>query len=303
MLPPDEYDIAATAERIRTLFTERQVWFDHRFDLEEWQQRNARLGFQVGLAIHGLACGRGDGSVPPDQEAGAPRTVLDFLAEDYAFEGGPDEVRAFVEGTFPMSIEDTVKFAAFLGCNVGDFSPYHQGRIDAVAEFSTGQDEVEQLHARLEAAEEHLEAIAGALPRWLKLAQVAITERIVAAVRSELASADAPEEVEGITSALDYMGLLRSEGSDNGLYQLGMDMVDMLIRHQLDALPPPDQVAVLLPLCDRSRSVNLAEDLVANLDVSVDDWAAALRKDLADGWTEQLQDAVLTTIPSRGRHE
>lgn len=301
MLPPDDYDIAATAERLRFLFADRHLSLDQTFDLEDWKECNARTGHagRIARIVEELDCGRGSFSSIADTQ---PWTVLDYLSEQYAFDGGPDEVRAYLDGTFPLSIEDAVKFAAFLGCQVREFSPYHQRRIDAVAEFSALEEELERVNETLAKTEGHLKAIAGALPRMLKVGQEPILQRIIANVHHELADAPAPEEIEGFASALDYMGLLKAEGSDNGLYQLGMDMLDMALRQQLDALPPADQVAVLLPLCGRSRHVDLAEDLVASLDVNVDEWAAVLRTSLWEGWREHLQNAVLATIPSRSRH-
>lgn len=57
----------------------------------------------------------------------------------------------------------------------------------------------------------------------LTLAEVA---EAIGRVRSSFAAADAPENIEGIDNGLDYLGLLKSEGSTNGLDQIGIDGVD-----------------------------------------------------------------------------
>ncbi|WPU55913.1 hypothetical protein SQW19_16540 [Stenotrophomonas acidaminiphila] len=226
---------------------------------------------------------------------------MEFLDREYNFGGGPNEVYAYLEGSFSLGIEEAVKFAAFLGCEIEDFSPYHQRQVNLVAELSTVAREADDLYRRVERQERHLSEVAGALPELLKARHAALKTELIGQVRSCFAAADAPEDIEGIGNGLDYLGLLKSEGSTNDLYQIAMEGVDGALLHAIYAIPPSDQVAMLLPLCAH-RGSDVIKEIVSDPDVSVASWPEILLRALQDEWTDLLRDEVMATIPERSRH-
>lgn len=283
------------------MFQARGVEIDGPFDFASWRAWQAGQGVYVGHELQDF--GASAWTSPEESEEnpqGSQASVLEFLDREYSFGGGPGEVHAYLEGSISLGIEEAVKFAAFLGCRIGDFSPYHQRQVDLMAELSTLASEADDLHGRVERQERHLAAVADALPELLNGRHAQLKAELVGRVRSSFVAADAPEDIEGIDNGLDYLGLLKGEGSHNGLDQIGMDGVDGAVRHAVCAMPPSDQVALLLPLCAR-RGSDVIREMVSDPDVRVANWPEILLRALRAEWTDQLRDEVMATVPERRR--
>jgi len=137
-----------------------------------------------------------------------------------------------------------------------------------------------------------LRALAAALPCWLRIDREALKTRIVEQVLAEYRAMPSPDHVEGIETGLDFLGLLLTEGGDNGLYESTMQRLDSDIYSVVAALDDDEQIVLLLPMEEGDL-----EDLFRDRDI--DEWPRALRAGIA--WPDTLRDFVLNHVERKDR--
>lgn len=157
---------------------------------------------------------------------------------------------------------------------------------------------------KLEDSEEYCQKIfdrfmdfSGAVGRWLMLDRNAIVEKVIGGVISTLKETDSPEPIQGIENGFDYMGVVRTEGGDNMLYELSMDTLRGEIWHRVASLDSDEKAVLFLPYCDRSDLSELA------IDVEVDSWSQCIFSRCDYIWLKPLMDEVLYRIPVRYRRD
>jgi len=136
-------------------------------------------------------------------------------------------------------------------------------------------------------------ALAAALPRWLRIDREALKTRIAEQVLAEYRALPSPDHVEGIETGLDFLGLLLTEGGDNGLYESAMEQLDGEIYSAVAALDDDEQIVLLLPMEERDL-----EDLFRDRDI--DEWPSVLRAGIA--WPDTLRDFVLDHVERKDRY-
>lgn len=68
---------------------------------------------------------------------------------------------------------------------------------------------------------ERLTALPSHIQRWLRADRLRIMEGVIGAVLGQFAMAESPDQREGVSTGLDFLRLLKTEGGDNGLWQIG----------------------------------------------------------------------------------
>ena len=134
---------------------------------------------------------------------------------------------------------------------------------------------------RLNALPEHIQ-------RWLRVDRNQVLEGVIQAVLRIFEELPSPDEREGVTTGLDYLRLLKQEGRDNALWQVGMDQLDSEVYSTVAAQEDDEQVALLLPWVDDLDG--LATDREA------DEWAYVLRQQLDHEWRPVLCRLVMDRI-------
>jgi len=136
-------------------------------------------------------------------------------------------------------------------------------------------------------------ALAAAFPRWLRIDREALKTRIVEQVLSEYRTLPSPEQIECIETGLDFLGLLLTEGGDNGLYESTMEQLDSEIYSAVAALDDDEQIVLLLPMEEGDL-----DDMF--VDWNVEEWPRLLRAGIA--WPDTLRDFVLDHVERKDRH-
>jgi len=139
---------------------------------------------------------------------------------------------------------------------------------------------------------DRLRALAVALPGWLCIDREALKIRIAEQVLAEYRTLPSPEQIEGIETGLDFLGLLLNEGSDNGLYESTMEQLNSEIYSAVAGLSDDEQIVLLLPM----EKGDLDELFT---DCNIDEWPRALRAGIA--WPDMLRDFVLGHAESKDR--
>lgn len=139
--------------------------------------------------------------------------------------------------------------------------------------------------------QEQLKAIENWLPRLLAVDRNDLLEKISESVMASFAAQPTPDEREGIETGLDFLGLLKTEGSDHGLYESTMELFDGEIYDAVANLEEPEQIALLMPLSNM-------DDLVT--EEPPEEWAELLRS--YGNWEPKLRSRVLSQIPEKFRH-
>lgn len=134
---------------------------------------------------------------------------------------------------------------------------------------------------------ERLNALPGHIQRWLRVDRNQVCEGVIQAVLGIFAALPSPDEREGVTIGLDFLRLLKQEGGDNALWQVGMDQLDSEIYSAVAALDDDDQVALLLPWVDD------LDELATDCDA--DQWAGYLRR-CDDEWRPVLRRLVMDRV-------
>lgn len=106
-------------------------------------------------------------------------------------------------------------------------------------------------------------------------------------VLGQFAMAESPDQREGVVTGLDFLRLLKQEGGDNALWQVGMDQVDSEIYSAVAALADDEQVALLLPWVD---------DLDGMAEHDGEEWADILRQQLDHEWGPVLRRLVMDRV-------
>jgi len=137
-------------------------------------------------------------------------------------------------------------------------------------------------------------ALAAALPDWLRIDREALKTRIVEQVLAEYRALSSPDHVEGIETGLDFLGLLLTEGSDNGLYESTMQRLDSDIYSAVAALDDDEQIVLLLPMEEGDL-----EDLFRDRDI--EEWPRVLRAGIQ--WPGMLRDFVFGHVEPKDRYD
>ncbi len=117
---------------------------------------------------------------------------------------------------------------------------------------------------------DRLEALPKYIQRWLLVERNQVQEGVIQTVLDAFRAVESPEPREGVETGLDFLGVLKEEGSNNGLWQLSMDLLDSEISSAVAALYEDDQVALLLPWVDDLDGFGTDQD--------AKDWAMILRQ-------------------------
>jgi hypothetical protein len=144
----------------------------------------------------------------------------------------------------------------------------------------------QELRDKLEALPKHIQ-------RWLRVDRNQVQEGVIQTVLSAFEALESPEPREGVNTGLDFLGVLKSEGGDNGLWQMSMDQLDSEIFSAVAALDDDEQVSLLLPWVDDLDG--LATDRDAK------DWANILRQRLDHEWATVLRNLVLSRVTTISR--
>jgi hypothetical protein len=140
---------------------------------------------------------------------------------------------------------------------------------------------------------DRLEALPKYIQRWLLVDRNQVQEGVIQTVLDAFRAVESPEPREGVETGLDFLGVLKEEGSNNGLWQLSMDLLDSEISSAVAALYEDDQVALLLPWVDDLDG--LATDRDAK------EWADILRQRLDAEWAPVLRSLVMDRVTTIDR--
>lgn len=125
------------------------------------------------------------------------------------------------------------------------------------------------------------------IQRWLRVDRNHVCEGVIQAVLWVFAALPSPDEREGVTTGLDFLSLIKTEGGDNALWQMGMDQLDSEVYSAVAALNDDHQVALLLPWVDD------LDELATDCDA--DQWAGYLRR-CDDEWRPVLRRLVMDRV-------
>ena len=142
---------------------------------------------------------------------------------------------------------------------------------------------------------ERLKRLAKDLPDWLCINRDKLLDQVIATVLGNFAAAPSPEQCQGIENGLDFLGLVKSEGSNNGLYQVTMDQLDDEIYSAVANLDADEQVVLLLPLMNGDTN-----DLATDWDTQ--EWGTVLRR-CSDIWGNMLHDIVFDQVKWKDRYQ
>ena len=140
---------------------------------------------------------------------------------------------------------------------------------------------------------ERLEALPKHIQRWLLVDRNQVKEGVIQTVLTAFRAVESPELREGMETGLDFLGVLKEEGGDNGLWQMGMDQLDSEISSAVAALYEDDQVGLLLPWVDDLDG--LATDRDAK------EWVDIMRQRLDAEWAPVLRSLVLDRVTTIDR--
>lgn len=135
---------------------------------------------------------------------------------------------------------------------------------------------------------DRLTALPSHIQRWLRVDRNQVCGEVIQTVLDAFTATPSPEEREGIETGLDFLGVLKSEGSDNALWQVGMDQLESEIYSAVAALDEDEQVALLLPWVDD------LDDL--GTDVPPEDWGDCLRRSCEYEWVPVLRRLVMAKL-------
>ena len=138
-----------------------------------------------------------------------------------------------------------------------------------------------------------LEALPKHIQRWLLVDRNKVKEGVIQTVLDAFRAVESPEMREGVETGLDFLGVLKEEGGDNGLWQMGMDQLDGEIFSAVADLDDDEQVSLLLPWVDDLDGFGTDQD--------ASDWAMILRQRCDDEWAPVLRSLVLQRVTTISR--
>ena len=138
-----------------------------------------------------------------------------------------------------------------------------------------------------------LEALPKYIQRWIRVDRNQVQEGVIQTVLSAFEAVESPEPREGVNTGLDFLGVLKSEGGDNGLWQMGMDQLDSEIFSAVAALDDDEQVSLLLTWVDDLDGFGTDQD--------ASNWAMILRQRCDDEWAPVLRDLVMDRVTTISR--
>lgn len=126
------------------------------------------------------------------------------------------------------------------------------------------------------------------IQNWLMVGRDQVREQIIQSVLNTFAALDSPDQREGVHTGLDFLRLLNQERSDNGLWQITMELLDSEIFNAVSKLNADEQVALLLPLCDDIDALSDVRDPAQ--------WAEVLIEHLSHEWQPILRRAAMAKV-------
>lgn len=160
----------------------------------------------------------------------------------------------------------------------------------SVPAFSDGgcdPEEIDELADKLQELADYVHRL------FRKIDRGAVLDDLMIEMLRELRHLNTPEPIESINSAYDFYGLLKTEGSDNELYQFAMDELRSDLSRKIRKLDSDKRFVLLFPLSEDY------DDLVRDREVS--EWSDLLLDD--SELIEPLHEELLDRIPSRRRDE
>lgn len=139
-----------------------------------------------------------------------------------------------------------------------------------------------------------LHVLVKALPNWFSINRNALMEQLIVQILNKFRAQPSPEIIEGVETGLDFLGLLKTERGDNGLYEFTMELLDREIYNIVTNLDESEQIVLLLPMLSDE-----IDDLVRDRDIH--EWARCLLHIDNSGWQAEIRDAVLDRVESRSR--
>ena len=139
---------------------------------------------------------------------------------------------------------------------------------------------------------ERLRGIVKALPDWMAINRDAIIEQVLSSALNSFRDQSSPEPIEGIETGLDFLGLLLTEGGENGLYEITMEQLDGEIYSAVASLDDDEQIVLLLPV-----EASDLDDLFADRDIN--EWPRLLRSGIE--WPAVLRELVLGHVDPKSR--
>ncbi|MCM1128984.1 MAG: ParB N-terminal domain-containing protein [Alistipes senegalensis] len=141
---------------------------------------------------------------------------------------------------------------------------------------------------------ERLHELEAALPDWLRIDREALIDRIIAGILAAYCEMPSPEEIEGINTGLDFLGLLLTEGGDNGLYETTIEQLESEIYQAVSNLQDNEIIALLLPMEEDD-----IEDLITDRKIS--EWPHFLLQ--GTFWRNEMLGLLLDQVEPRDRYE
>lgn len=139
---------------------------------------------------------------------------------------------------------------------------------------------------------ERLRSLASALPDWLLVDRETLQERIITDILATYRKLPAPQKSKGIKTGLDFLGLLLTEGSDNGLYEFTMEQLESEIYQAVSKLPDDEIIALLLPMEED------IEDLFTDREII--EWPHFLLRET--DWQEKMRKLLLNQVKPKDRY-
>lgn len=154
-------------------------------------------------------------------------------------------------------------------------------------------EQVKHLEKTYEETYERLSALSAATPKWLSVDREILQDRIIADILATYRKIPAPQKFKGIKTGLDFLGLLLTEGSDNGLYELTMEQLESEIYHAVSKLPDDEIIALLLPMEEGDMG-----DLFTDREII--EWPHFLLQ--GTSWQEKMRKLLLSQVKPKDRY-
>jgi hypothetical protein len=121
----------------------------------------------------------------------------------------------------------------------------------------------------------------------------AVEETVIKDILKHYAALPSPDMSEGLETGLDFLGLLKTEGSNHGLCELGFDTLRDDIYRSVGKLDYHEKFALIFPFAE------CTEVLIDEQEV--DEFIDNIYRE--DAWLNHMQKLVLRRIPDKHMHD
>lgn len=121
----------------------------------------------------------------------------------------------------------------------------------------------------------------------------AVEEAVIKDILKHYAALPSPDMTEGLETGLDFLGLLKTEGSNHGLCELGFDTLRDDIFRRVGKLDYYEKFALIFPFAECTE-VLIDEQ-------QVDEFTDSIWRE--DAWLNHMQKLVLRRIPDKYMHD